>query len=52
LTASDPLANALPPSTPNIDKAIILLTDGDNTQNRWTDNQADIDARTKKCNRW
>jgi Flp pilus assembly protein TadG len=45
LTASDPMANALPPG-PGLDKVIILLTDGDNTQNRWTGNQADIDART------
>lgn len=46
LTASDPLANALP-AGPGLDKVIILLTDGDNTQNRWTNNQADIDARTQ-----
>jgi hypothetical protein len=51
LTAADPLANALPASTPNMDKVIILLTDGDNTQNRWTTNQTDIDARTQAtCN--
>jgi Flp pilus assembly protein TadG len=46
LTASDPLANALAPG-PGLDKVIILLTDGDNTQNRWTGNQTDIDARTQ-----
>ena len=33
----------------DLDKVIILLTDGDNTQNRWTTIQADIDARTKKA---
>jgi hypothetical protein len=50
LTASDPLANALPPG-PGLDKVIILLTDGDNTQNRWTGNQTDINARTQAtCN--
>jgi hypothetical protein len=28
---------------------IILLTDGDNTQNRWTSDQTEIDKRTKKA---
>ena len=32
----------------DLDKVIILLTDGDNTQNRWTAIQADIDARTEE----
>ena len=30
-------------------KVLILLTDGDNTQNRFTSSQAAIDARTKKA---
>jgi len=30
------------------DKVIILLTDGENTENRWTTNSNDIDARTRK----
>lgn len=36
-------------STPkaDLDKVIILLTDGDNTENRWSTNQNTIDARTK-----
>jgi hypothetical protein len=33
--------------TPDLDKVLILLTDGTNTQNRWTGNSSDIDARTK-----
>jgi hypothetical protein len=31
---------------PDRDKVIVLLTDGDNTQNRWTNNGTSIDART------
>ena len=31
----------------DLDKVIILLTDGDNTQNRWSSSQKPIDARTK-----
>ncbi|CAM3243095.1 TadE/TadG family type IV pilus assembly protein [Asticcacaulis taihuensis] len=31
---------------PDMDKYMIVVTDGDNTQNRWTSTQADIDART------
>ena len=31
----------------DLDKVIILLTDGDNTQNRWSTSQNTIDARTK-----
>ncbi|MGD9924005.1 MAG: VWA domain-containing protein [Pseudorhodoplanes sp.] len=31
----------------DLDKVIILLTDGDNTQNRWSSSQNTIDARTK-----
>ena len=46
LTAGDPLGNAAVPSG-DLDKVIILLTDGDNTQNRWSTTQADIDARTQ-----
>ena len=38
--------NASAPKT-DLDKVIILLTDGDNTQNRWSGTQSQIDARTK-----
>jgi Flp pilus assembly protein TadG len=48
LTASDPLNNAAPGSG-ELDKAIVLLTDGDNTQNRWTNTGSDIDARTQQA---
>ena len=48
LTAAGPMNTAQVPSQ-DLDKVIILLTDGDNTQNRWTTIQADIDARTKKA---
>lgn len=48
LTAGDPLNTAAVPSG-DLDKVIILLTDGDNTQNRWTNTQADIDARTQQA---
>jgi Flp pilus assembly protein TadG len=37
---------ALPPDTQQI---IILLTDGDNTENRFSSSQSAIDARTKKA---
>jgi Mg-chelatase subunit ChlD len=32
--------------SPDKDKVIVLLTDGDNTQNRWTTSGSSIDART------
>jgi von Willebrand factor type A domain/Putative Flp pilus-assembly TadE/G-like len=38
--------NAPPPAT-NLDKVIILLTDGENTQNRWTTSKSSINARTE-----
>jgi von Willebrand factor type A domain len=33
----------------DLDKVLILLTDGLNTRNRWTGTEADIDERTKKA---
>jgi Flp pilus assembly protein TadG len=42
--------NAAAPTT-DLDKVIILLTDGDNTENRWSSNQNTINARTTlACN--
>lgn len=38
-----------PAAAPDLDKVIILLTDGDNTQNRWTSSQTSIDSRTQKA---
>ena len=32
----------------DLDKVLIILTDGDNTQNRWSSSQSTIDARTTK----
>ena len=46
LTANLPFTGGSAPA-PDLDKAIILLTDGDNTQNRWTSTASAIDARTK-----
>jgi Flp pilus assembly protein TadG len=34
------------PAQPDLDKVIILLTDGENTQNRWTTSTYSIDKRT------
>jgi hypothetical protein len=50
LTKTDPLTEASDPA-PDLDKVLILLTDGDNTQNRFSSSQSAIDARTTKvCN--
>jgi Mg-chelatase subunit ChlD len=35
-----------PAPAPDLDKVIVLLTDGENTQNRWTTSATSIDART------
>jgi Flp pilus assembly protein TadG len=45
LTKSDPMTQGADPA-PDKDKVIVLLTDGDNTQNRWTTSGSSIDART------
>lgn len=46
LTAGAPLTEAAAPAAA-LDKIIILMTDGENTQNRWSSSPADIDARLK-----
>ena len=38
-----------PAPSPETDRVIILMTDGDNTQNRWTTSQSSIDSRTQKA---
>jgi uncharacterized protein YegL len=38
-----------PEPAPDLDKAIVMLTDGENTQNRWTSSSSSIDARTAKA---
>jgi uncharacterized protein YegL len=40
--------NAPAPSK-DVDKVIVLLTDGENTQNRWSTSSSSIDARTEKA---
>jgi Flp pilus assembly protein TadG len=45
LTSSLPFPEGTDPK-PDVDKVIILLTDGDNTQNRYSTTQSNIDART------
>jgi len=37
-----------PASAPDLDKVIVLLTDGENTQNRFTTSRSSIDSRTEK----
>jgi uncharacterized protein YegL len=46
LTAAAPY-NA-PAVATDLDKVIVLLTDGENTQNRWTSSTSSIDSRTQK----
>jgi Flp pilus assembly protein TadG len=50
LTAGLPFTEAAAPA-PDLDKVIVLLTDGDNTQNRWSTRSSTIDARmAEACN--
>ncbi len=37
-----------PSPAPDLDKVIVILTDGTNTQNRWSSTESVIDARTQK----
>jgi hypothetical protein len=47
LSPGEPLAEAHAFGTPQLDKVMVVLTDGDNTQNRTTSNSTAIDARTR-----
>ena len=38
-----------PAPAPDLDKVIVILTDGENTQNRWSSSASVIDARTSKA---
>jgi len=38
-----------PATATDLDKVIVLMTDGENTQNRWTSSASSIDARTQKA---
>ncbi len=46
LTPGAPMSTAIP-AEPNLSRIMILLTDGDNTENRTTGNSNAIDARTR-----
>lgn len=40
-----------PPEAPDLDKVIVILTDGQNTQNRWSSTTSSVNSRTEKiCN--
>jgi hypothetical protein len=47
LSSQEPYTEASPPGTKDLTRAIVLMTDGDNTQNRWTSTSSLIDARTQ-----
>ncbi|MDR3500032.1 MAG: VWA domain-containing protein [Parvibaculum sp.] len=44
LTPGSPLSNGADPAA-NLDKVIVYMTDGSNTENRFSSNQSAIDAR-------
>lgn len=46
LTSQQPLKDAAAPA-PDLDKVLVLLTDGENTENRWGGNGAAINKRTE-----
>jgi Mg-chelatase subunit ChlD len=51
LSPENPAGGALAFGTADLEKFMIVLTDGQNTQNRWTTSQSSIDARTQAaCN--
>jgi Flp pilus assembly protein TadG len=47
LSPAVPFDQAVPFGTKGVQKFMIVLTDGDNTENRFTSNGSDIDARTR-----
>lgn len=47
LTPASPFTTAKPKTEPRLKKYMILLTDGDNTENRFTSSGSEIDKRTK-----
>ncbi len=47
LSAQEPLTQGAAWSDKNVSKVMILMTDGENTENRWTNSSTSIDARTK-----
>lgn len=47
LSPGDPLGGGVAFGTPGVEKIMVVLTDGDNTRNRFTSRVGDIDARTR-----
>jgi Flp pilus assembly protein TadG len=47
LSNQEPFTEGEPYGTENLTKYIVLITDGDNTENRWTSSTSSIDARTE-----
>ena len=47
LSSQEPFIQGAAPGTPDLTKIIVLMTDGANTENRWTSTASQIDARTK-----
>jgi Flp pilus assembly protein TadG len=46
LSSQEPFTEGVAPGTKDVTKVIVLMTDGDNTENRWTSTASQIDART------
>ncbi|WP_293855799.1 TadE/TadG family type IV pilus assembly protein [uncultured Alsobacter sp.] len=47
LSNAEPLTGAAPDGSADVEKFMIVLTDGDNTQNRWSTSKVTIDNRTR-----
>ena len=47
LSAQEPLTQGVAWGTKDVSKAMVLMTDGDNTENRWSSTPSQIDARTE-----
>lgn len=47
LTPGAPLSGPPQPQGAGFERIVVFLTDGENTQNRWTTNRAEIDKRTE-----
>ena len=47
LSSQEPFTGGVAPGTKDVTKSIVLMTDGANTENRWTSTVSSIDARTQ-----
>jgi hypothetical protein len=47
LSSQEPFTEGVAPATKDVTKIIVLMTDGDNTENRWTSSASSINARTQ-----